>query len=46
MTIRFILGFMIGALLGASIALAVAPKSGSDTRNQLLQMVRLNAGGE
>lgn len=40
MTIRFILGFLIGLLLGASIALAFAPQPGEHTRHRLWQKVR------
>ncbi len=35
MTIRFLLGLIIGVLLGVSFALALAPKDGAATRQQL-----------
>ena len=40
MTIRFILGFVIGLMLGASIALALAPQPGATTRQQIWGKVR------
>ncbi len=50
MTVRFILGFFIGFLLGASVALAVAPQPGAATRHQVWEQVkeraRRNNGGE
>ena len=35
MTIRFLLGVIIGMLVGASFALALAPQGGAATRQQL-----------
>ncbi len=35
MTIRFLLGLIIGMLVGASFALALAPQGGTETRQQL-----------
>lgn len=43
MTIRFILGFLIGLMLGASMALAFAPQPGTDTRQQLWEKVKERA---
>jgi len=43
MTLRFILGFVIGVMLGASIALAVAPQSGAATRHQVWGQVKERA---
>ena len=43
MSIRFILGLLIGVMLGMSIALAFAPQPGVDTRHQLWQKVRERA---
>jgi len=40
MSIRFVLGFMFGLLLGASVALAVAPQPGGATRSQLWEKVK------
>ena len=50
MTIRFILGVLIGFMLGASIALAIAPQPGAVTRHQVWEQVKERArrdnGGE
>ncbi len=35
MSIRFILGLLIGLSIGASVALALAPQGGAATRQQL-----------
>ncbi len=35
MSIRFILGLLIGLCIGASVALALAPQGGAATRQQL-----------
>ena len=35
MTIRFVFGLIIGLLVGASFALAIAPQGGAATRQQL-----------
>lgn len=35
MSIRFILGLVIGLSIGASVALALAPQGGAATRQQL-----------
>lgn len=43
MTIRFILGLVIGAMLGASIALAISPQPGAAMREQLLTKVMQRA---
>jgi len=43
MTVRFILGFLVGFLLGASIALAFAPQPGTDTRHRLWDQVKERA---
>ncbi len=40
MSIRFILGFLIGFMLGASVALAFAPQPGAATRQQLWEKVK------
>lgn len=40
MSIRFLLGFVIGFMLGASIALALAPQPGAATRHQLWEKVK------
>lgn len=37
---RFILGFLLGMLVGASIALALAPQPGSETRGVIIERVR------
>ena len=44
MTIRFIVGFMFGASLAATVVLALAPQPGYATRRQLLQKVRERTG--
>lgn len=44
MTIRFIVGFMFGALLAAMVVLALAPEPGYATRRQLWQKVKERAG--
>ncbi len=41
---RFLLGFMLGLLIGASIALAFAPQPGVETRTKVLSKVRDRAG--
>lgn len=43
MTIRFILGLLIGIALGASLAMALAPQPGAATRQQLWEKVRERA---
>lgn len=40
MSIRFILGFIIGVMLGASVALAFAPQPGAATRQQVWEKVK------
>jgi gas vesicle protein len=42
------LGFLLGILIGASIALALAPQPGSQTRSIIIERVRQRArrGGE
>ncbi len=35
MTIRFVFGLIVGMLVGASFALALAPQGGAETRQQL-----------
>jgi gas vesicle protein len=37
---RFFLGFVLGLLIGASIALAFAPQPGVETRTKVLTKVR------
>ncbi len=49
MSIRFVLGFLIGFMLGASVALALAPQPGADTRHQVWEKVKERSqrnGGE
>ena len=41
--IRFVLGFLIGVMLGASMALAFAPQPGVATRQQLWVKVKERA---
>lgn len=40
---RFLLGFTLGLLIGASIALAFAPQPGVETRTKVLSKVRERA---
>ena len=40
---RFLLGFMLGLLIGASIALAFAPQPGVETRTKVVSKVRERA---
>jgi gas vesicle protein len=40
MVMRFLLGFVLGLLVGASIALAFAPQPGVETRTKVLTKVR------
>ena len=42
---RFILGVIIGAALGATVGLIIAPQSGKSTREALARRVRQNADG-
>jgi gas vesicle protein len=42
MTLRFVLGLLVGFLLGASIALAFAPHSGAETRHKVWDRGRHN----
>ncbi len=44
MTIRFVFGLMIGMLVGASFALALAPEGGAATRQQLWEKATERAG--
>jgi gas vesicle protein len=37
---RFFLGFVFGLLIGASIALALAPQPGIETRAKIVEQVR------
>jgi gas vesicle protein len=37
---RFLIGFAIGTLIGAFVALAVAPQPGSETRSIIVERVR------
>ena len=39
---RFILGLLVGVVLGVSLGLLVAPQSGSETRRALQARVRRN----
>ena len=43
MGIRFILGFLVGFMLGTSVALAFAPQPGTLTRQQLWERVKERA---
>ena len=45
---RFLVGFLLGMMIGASIALALAPQPGNETRSIVLERVRQRArrGGE
>ncbi len=43
MSIRFVLGFLVGFMLGASIALAFAPQPGTETRHKLWEQVKERA---
>ncbi len=43
---RFLLGFVLGLLIGASIALAFAPQPGVETRTKVLSRIRERAGRE
>ncbi len=43
MRIRFVLGFLVGIMLGASMALAFAPQPGVATRQQLWVKVKERA---
>lgn len=40
---RFLVGFLLGVLIGASIALALAPQPGSETRHIVIERVRQRA---
>ena len=40
MKMRFLMGFLFGMMLGASVALAFAPQPGTRTRQQLWERVR------
>jgi gas vesicle protein len=40
---RFLVGLLLGMLIGAFIALALAPKPGSETRNIIAERVRQRA---
>ncbi len=44
MSIRFILGLIIGLSIGATIALALAPQGGAATRQQLMERAMNRAG--
>lgn len=43
MSTRFILGFLFGFLIGASIALALAPQPGTDTRQKVWEQLKERA---
>ena len=43
MSMRFVLGLIIGLALGSAIALALAPQPGSSTRQRLWEQVRERA---
>lgn len=45
MSIRFILGLVIGLCIGASVALALAPQGGATTRQQLWEKAKDRVGG-
>lgn len=40
MSMRFILGLLIGMAIGASIALAIAPQGGESTRKEILRKAK------
>jgi len=40
---RFLVGFLFGMLIGAFIALALAPQPGSETRGVIIERVRQRA---
>ncbi len=40
---RFLIGFALGTLIGAFVALAVAPQPGSETRSIIMERVRQRA---
>ena len=40
---RFLVGFLLGVLIGASIALALAPQPGRETRSAVIERVRQRA---
>jgi len=40
---RFLVGFLLGMLIGAFIALALAPQPGSETRSIIVERVRQRA---
>jgi len=40
---RFLVGFLLGMLIGASVALALAPQPGSETRHVVIERVRQRA---
>jgi gas vesicle protein len=40
---RFLVGFLLGVLIGASIALAMAPQPGRETRSIVIERVRQRA---
>ena len=44
MSIRFVIGLLIGLTIGASVALALAPKGGAETRQELWQKARDRVG--
>ncbi len=44
MTIRFVFGLIIGLLVGASFALAMAPQGGAATRQQIWDKAADRAG--
>ena len=46
MSIRFVLGLLIGFMIGASIALALAPQVGTAARRQLWDKVAERAQTE
>jgi gas vesicle protein len=40
---RFLVGFLLGIIIGAFIALAAAPQQGSETRSIIMERVRQRA---
>ena len=44
MSIRFILGLLVGLSLGATIALALAPQGGAATRQQIMEKAMNRVG--
>lgn len=45
MSVRFILGLLIGMAIGAAVALALAPQGGTATREQLIEKAKERVSG-